>query len=148
MCMTTHAHKQTLRSAYSWAPVGSLPSHLHPVSLPPTSTIEMSEREREKGQIRIRSASSCSRKCKSFMHHSRSNRDKRQRGSVTFIKGRTRGEFFTWVLVLHTPVIYFCSLINSFCVSLQYFLRSLWFMTLSCNSHFTTVMDLLIQFHH
>lgn len=45
-CAWTRTHKytckQTLYYAYSWVPVGSSPSHLQPVSLPPTS--EMSER--------------------------------------------------------------------------------------------------------
>ena len=54
-CARARAQKQTLYSACLWAPVGSSPSHLQPVSLPPTSAAEMSERDREKGQIRIRS---------------------------------------------------------------------------------------------
>lgn len=60
-CAWTHTHthkqKQTLYSAYSWTPVGRSPSHLQPVSLPPTSTTEMSERERERGKGEDRSGS-------------------------------------------------------------------------------------------
>lgn len=108
MCMTTHRHTSKH---------GALPTHEHQWGVRPhTCSLSAShppqlskcQRERERGQIRIRSAinweapENVNHLC---INHSQI-REIKDRGRGTFNKGRTSGKFLTRLLVLHTPAIY------------------------------------------